>query len=60
MGAAAAANDDAVSTVVPPSLTKDEGAYVGVSVSLKARASEESCRRHHYHHRRAVAQPSPP
>jgi hypothetical protein len=35
---AAVANDDAVSTVVPPSSTKDEGAYVGVSV-----ASEGAC-----------------
>ncbi len=28
----AVADDDAVGTIVPPSSTKDEGAYVGVSV----------------------------
>ena len=32
---AAVADDDAVSTVVPPSSTKDEGAYVGVSVAFE-------------------------
>ncbi len=33
--ATAVANDDAVSAVVPPSLTKDEGAYVGASVTFE-------------------------
>ncbi len=32
---AAVADKDAVSTVVPPSSTKDEGAYVGVSVAFE-------------------------
>jgi hypothetical protein len=32
---AAVADDDAVSTVVPPSSTKDKGAYVGVSVTFE-------------------------
>ena len=32
---AAVADNDAVSTVVPPSSTKDEGAYVGVSVAFE-------------------------
>ena len=32
---AAVANDDAISTIVPPSLTKDEGAHVGVSVAFE-------------------------
>ena len=31
----AVADDDAISTVVPPSSTKDEGAYVGVSVAFE-------------------------
>ncbi len=31
----AVAGDDAVSTVVPPSSTKDEGAYVGVPVAFE-------------------------
>ncbi len=32
---AAVANDDTVSTVVPPSLTKDEGAYVDVLMAFE-------------------------
>ncbi len=32
---AAVADDNAVSIVVPPFLTKDEGAYVGMSVAFK-------------------------
>jgi hypothetical protein len=32
---AAVADNDTVSTVVPPSSTKDEGAYVGVSVAFE-------------------------
>ncbi len=32
---AAVADDEAVSTVIPPSSTKDEGAYVGVSVAFE-------------------------
>ncbi len=31
----AVANDDAISTVVPPSLAKDKGAYGGVSVAFE-------------------------
>jgi hypothetical protein len=35
-GAAVAANDDdAVGAVIPPSSTKDEGAYVGASVAFE-------------------------
>jgi hypothetical protein len=33
--AVAADNNNAISTVVPPSSTKDEGAYVGVSVAFE-------------------------
>ena len=32
---AAVVDDNAISTVNPPSLTKDEGAYVGMSVAFK-------------------------
>ena len=32
---AAVANNDAIGTVVPPSSTKDKGAYVGVLVAFK-------------------------
>jgi hypothetical protein len=32
---AAVADDDAISTVVPPSSTKDEGAYVGTSAEFE-------------------------
>ncbi len=34
-GAVAADKDDAIGAVVPPSSTKDEGAYVGPSVAFK-------------------------
>ena len=33
--ATAVTNDDAVSAIVPPSLTEDKGAYVGASVAFK-------------------------
>jgi hypothetical protein len=62
---AAVADDDAISTVVPPSSTKDEGAYVGLSVAFEGacvggKLSPPPCHRRLHHRRTLPPLPPPP
>jgi hypothetical protein len=62
---AAVADDDAISTVVPPSSTKDKGAYIGVSVAfeeacVRGKLSPPLCHRCLHHHRTLPPLPPPP